>query len=429
VTSSPSATAPADLPDAQRVVVTGLGAVTPLGLDVPTFWRALLAGESGAAPITAFDASDWSTTFACEVKGFDPTVRIDRKTSRRMDRYAQYALYAAIEAVEDAGIDFAALPQEARDRGAVVFGSGFGGILTVEQQARTLFDKGHARMSPFFVPMMIPDMAAGLIAMHYGLRGPNHAAVSACATGNHNLAEAMHVIRRGEADVVVTGGSEAPMCEIGVGAFVASRALSTRNDSPQTASRPFDLARDGFVMGEGAGALVLESLERARARGARIYAEVLAVGTSADAHHMTAPHPDGVGARLAMERALAASGLGPADVDTVNMHGTSTELGDVAESVAVRAVFGAHADGVTATSTKSMTGHMLGAAGAAEAIASVLAIRDGVVPPTINVTQPDPACQLSFAFGGPVRRPVRVAMSNAFGFGGHNTSALFAAYA
>jgi 3-oxoacyl-[acyl-carrier-protein] synthase II len=419
---------PAERPPEARVVVTGLGAITPLGNDVPTTWRALVAGQSGAAPITAFDATGWATTFACEVKGFDPLTRLERKVANRMDRFAQYAVAAVIEAVDDAGLDLAALPRSARERIGVIIGSGFGGILTVQDQAKTLFERGPQKMSPFFVPMMIPDMAAGLVAMHYGLHGPNHAVVSACATGNHNIADAMHTLQRGEADVILCGGSEAAMCELGVAAFAASRALSTRNDDPTTASRPFDLGRDGFVMGEGAGALVLETLAHARARGARIIAEVIGVGASADAYHMTGPHPEGLGARLAMERALKQGALEPTDVDTVNMHGTSTKLGDAAESAAIRGLFGDHADEVVATSTKSMTGHMLGAAGALEAIASILAIRDGVVPPTINSFDPDPDCDLRFAYNEAVRRPVRVAMSNAFGFGGHNTSALFAAY-
>ncbi len=429
VSSAPTPAAHhATLPPAARVVVTGLGAVTPVGLTVDAFWSALVSGTSGAAPITAFDASAWSTTFACEIKGFDPFERLERKESKRIDRFAQYALHAAIEAVEDAGIDFAALSTDARERSGVVFGSGFGGILTVHEQAQNLHNGGPRRISAFFVPMMIPDMAAGLIAMRYHLHGPNHAVVSACATGNHNIADAMHTIRRGEADIIICGGSEAPMCELGVGAFAASRALSTRNDTPETASRPFDATRDGFVMGEGAGALVLESLEHARARGARIYAEVAGVGASADAYHVTAPHPEGLGARLAMQRALQTSGLELDEVDTINMHGTSTGLGDAAESGAIRSLFGAHADRLTPTSTKSMTGHMLGAAGAAEAIASILSITHDLVPPTINFSAPDPACDLPYAFNAAVKRPVRVAMTNAFGFGGHNTSAVFVAY-
>jgi 3-oxoacyl-[acyl-carrier-protein] synthase II len=422
------ATPPPQRSPRERVVVTGLGAVTPLGHDVPSTWQALVAGRSGAAPLTAFDASGWTTTFACEVKGFDPLARLERKAANRMDRFAQYAVVAAIEAVDDAGLDLASLPREARERIGVIIGSGFGGILTVQDQARTLFERGPGKMSPFFVPMMIPDMAAGLVAMHYGLHGPNHAVVSACATGNHNIGDALHTLQRGEADVIICGGSEAAMCELGVAAFAAARALSTRNDDPATASRPFDLGRDGFVMGEGAGVLVLETLEHALARGGRIIAEVVGVGASADAYHMTGPHPEGLGAKLAMERALAQSGFERGDVDTVNMHGTSTKLGDAAESAAIRSLFCDHADELVATSTKSMTGHMLGAAGAVEAIASILAIRDGVVPPTINSFDPDPECDLRFAFNEAVRRPVRLAMSNAFGFGGHNTSALFAAY-
>jgi 3-oxoacyl-[acyl-carrier-protein] synthase II len=411
-----------------RVVITGMGAVTPLGLSVAAFWNGLLAGTSGAAPITSFDAAEWETNFACELKGFDPLQYMDRKLTNRLDPYAQYALAATGEAFRDAGLDPAALTDRERERIGVIFGSGIGGLQTFQKQAFTYREHGRRRISPFFVPMMIPDMAAGVISIQYGLRGPNHAIVTACATGNHNLADAVHSIRRGEADVVLSGGSEAPICEMGVGGFIASRALSTRNESPETASRPFDAARDGFVIGEGAGALVLESLEHAQRRGARIHAEVLDVGVSADAYHMTAPHPEGIGARLAMERALAAAHIAPEDVDTINMHGTSTPLGDAAESAAIRTLFGEHADRLTATSTKSMTGHMLGAAGAAEAIASVLAIVHGVVPPTINFSQPDPQCDLNYALNTPVQREVRVALSNAFGFGGHNTCAVFRAY-
>ena len=415
-------------PVGSRVVITGLGAVTPLGLSVPDLWDHLLAGDSGAAPITSFDASGWSTTFACEVKGFDPANHMERKLARRLDPYAQYAVAAAEEALRDAALALDTVPADARERIGVILGSGIGGIQTLQKQAATLQTEGHTRVSPFLIPMMIPDMAAGLISMRYGLRGPNHAIVTACATGNHNIADAMYAIQRGEADVVICGGSEAPICELGMAGFTASRALSTRNDSPTTASRPFDAHRDGFVLAEGAGVLILESLEHAVRRGARIYAEVLAVGASADAYHLTAPHPEGLGARLAMERGLAAARLSPADVDAINMHGTSTELGDSAESAAVRMTFGAHTDRITATSTKSMTGHMLGAAGAVEAIASVLSIVHGVVPPTTNLDTPDPACDLTYARNAPVRRTVNVALSNAFGFGGHNTCAVFRAY-
>jgi len=414
--------------DDERVVITGLGAITPIGNSAPAFWEALVAGRSGAAPITAFDATGWETTFACEVKGFDPGAHLDRKLVNRLDRYAHYAVAAADEAIADAGIAPAGLPQTARERIGVIVGSGIGGIQTLEKQAGILHTEGRRRVSPFLIPMMIPDMAAGVISMRHGLHGPNHAVVSACATGNHNLEDALHAIRRGEADVIVCGGSEAPVCALGVAGFASSRALSTRNESPTTASRPFDAQRDGFVMGEGAAILIVESLHHARHRGARIYAEVLGTASSADAHHMTAPHPEGLGARLAMRRALDASGLAPEDVDAINMHGTSTELGDVAESRAIREVFGAHADRLTATSTKSMTGHMLGAAGSAEAIASILSIVHGIVPPTINHEHDDPACDLAYAFNAPVHRPVRVAMSNAFGFGGHNSTVVFGAY-
>ena len=410
----------------RRVVVTGIGALTPLGLTAPATWEAMLAGVSGAAPIRAFDASGFSTTFACELKGWNALDHMDRKLSNRLDPFAQYAVVAADEALRDAGLDGDALDAEAKDRVGVVFGSGQGGLQTFQEQTRAYLQGGARKLSPFFVPMMITNIAAGVISIRHGFRGPNHCVVSACATGNHNLADGMEAIRRGEADVVVCGGSEAAVCELGLGGFAAMRAMSTRNDSPETASRPFDASRDGFVMGEGAGALVLESAEHAERRGARIYAELRSVGASGDAYHMTAPHPEGLGARLAMERALASAGLAIEDVDTVNMHGTSTPLGDAAESAAIRTVFGAHADRLTPTSTKSMTGHLLGAAGTVEAIACVLSIRDGVVPPTINFTTPDPDCDLPYALNAPVRRTVDVALNNAFGFGGHNTTAVFA---
>lgn len=416
------------LPPSQRVVITGLGAVTPLGLDVPSFWAALVRGESGAGPITSFDASEFDTTFACELKGFDATNYVDRKLANRLDPVCHYALAATAEALRDAGVDPATMTEAERNRVGVVLGTGIGGIQAFQKQSVTFVEKGHRRLSPFFIPTMIADMGPGIVSMQYGFRGPNHCAVSACATGNHNLGDALMLIRSGQAEMIVAGGTEAAICELGVGGFNAAKALSTRNDEPGRASRPFDKGRDGFVMGEGAGALILESLEHAQQRGARIYAELLAVGASADAYHMTAPHPDGIGARLAMERALEQARLAPTEVDTLNMHGTSTQLGDVAEARAVREVFGSHADTLVATSTKSMTGHALGAAGAIEAIASVLSIVHGIVPPTINADDPDPACDINIAFNAAVERPVRVAMSNAFGFGGHNTSAVFAAY-
>lgn len=413
----------------RRVVVTGMGAVTPIGLSVPELWDAALRGVSGARCITHFDASAFPTRFACEVKGYDPRASLDRKLASRIDPYCQYALTAVGEAVRDAALPVDGMSDAERERVGVVFGSGIGGIQTFEEQSLAFHEGGPRRLSPFFIPMMIPDMAAGVIAMQYGFRGVNHCVVSACATGNHNLADGLLAIRGGEADVVVTGGSEAAVCALGIGGFSAMKALSTRNESPETASRPFDAGRDGFVMGEGAGALVLEALEHAEQRGARIYAELASVGTSADAYHMTAPPPDGRGARLAMERALTRGDLAPEDVDSINMHGTSTPLGDVAESHAIRAVFGAHADRITPTSTKSMTGHLLGAAGTVEAILTVLSIVHGVVPPTINFETADPQCDLPYALNAPVHRPVRAALNNAFGFGGHNTCAAFRAMA
>jgi 3-oxoacyl-[acyl-carrier-protein] synthase II len=413
----------------RRVVVTGLGALTPIGNTVSEFWAAALRGESGAAPITRFDAAAFDTRFACEVKGFDPLEFLDRKLAKRLDPFCQYAVVAADEALRDAGIDPTTLSADAKARIGVIFGSGIGGIQTLQAQSVIYQQNGPRRLSPFFVPMMISDMAAGIISIRHGFTGPNHCVVSACATGNHNIADGLSAIRTNDADIVLCGGSEAVICELGIGGFCAAGAMSTRNDCPQMASRPFDVSRDGFVMGEGAAALVLESLEHAEARGARIYAELLSVGASADAYHMTAPHPDGLGARLAMTAALRDGGITLDEVDTINMHATSTPLGDESESRAIRSLFGDKADRIVATSTKSMTGHMLGAAGAAEAILSILSIVHGLVPPTINVRQPDPKCDLCFAFDHPVERPVRVALSNAFGFGGHNTTAAFRAYA
>lgn len=405
-----------------------MGAITPIGLSVPTFWEALLAGTSGAAPITAFDATAFDTKFACEVKGFDPLNYMDRKEAKRLDPFCHYAVAAADEALRDAGITPDSLSDSTRERTGVIFGTGIGGLYTFQRQTEEFVRGGPHRLSPFFIPMMIPDMASGIIAIRHGFRGPNHCVVSACATGNHNIADALAAIRAGDADIVLCGGSEAAITELGLGGFGAMRALSTRNDDPARASRPFDSTRDGFVIGSGAGALVLEPLDLAERRGARIYAEVLGVGTSADAYHVTAPHPQGLGSRLAMERVLASAGIGLDEVDTINMHATSTPLGDTAESRAIRAVFGSYADGLTPTSTKSMTGHMLGAAGAVEAIASVLSIIQGVVPPTINVTSLDPECNLPFALNKPVRRTVQVALSNAFGFGGHNTTIALRAF-
>lgn len=419
---------PLPAPPARRVVVTGLGALTPLGLSAEAFWEAMMRGVSGAAPITYFETEDFSTKFACELKGFDAEDHLERKEARRLDAFAQYALVATDEALRDAGLGEDILSEEQKNRVGVVFGSGIGGMKLFQDQVLVYGAEGPRRLSPFFVPMMILDIAAGLIAMRHGFRGPNYATVSACATSNNAIGDAFLLIRNGLAEAVVCGGSEAPITPIGVGGFAAMRALSTRNESPETASRPFDATRDGFVIGEGAGALVLESLEHAEARGAKVYAEVIGFGMSADAHHLTAPHPEGLGATLAMEMALETAGLATEDVDYLNMHGTSTPLGDVAETEAIKKVFGEHAYRMNLSSTKSMTGHLLGAAGAVEAIASILAITHDRVPPTINFSEADPRCDLNYTFNEPQERPVRVALSNAFGFGGHNTSVAFRAF-
>ncbi len=409
----------------RRVVVTGLGALTPIGNSVPDFWDAMMAGRSGAGPITHFDTAAYATTFACEVKDFNPGDYLDPKEARRLDPFAQFAIVAADEALQDAGLDTEALSPEEKTRIGVVMGSGIGGMKLFQDQVVTYAEHGPRRLSPFFVPMMIIDMAPGLISMRHGLHGPNYATVSACATSNNALGDAWMVIKAGLADIMVAGGTDASITEVGLGGFGNMKALSTRNDEPMTASRPFDATRDGFVMGEGAGALILEEYEHAKARGATIYAEVVGLGMSADAHHISAPHPEGLGAKLAMEQALDSAGLEPEAVDYLNMHGTSTPLGDVAETKAIKAVFGDHAYQMNLSSTKSMTGHLLGAAGAVEAIASVLAITNGKVPPTINFETPDPACDLNYTFNTPQDRDVTVALSNAFGFGGHNTCVVF----
>lgn len=411
----------------RRVVVTGLGALTPIGNTVPAYWDAMMAGRSGAAPITHFDASDYATQFACEVKDFDAADHLDRKEARRQDPFCHFALVASDEAVRDAGLD----QWSADDRAdvGVIFGSGIGGMKLFQDQVVTYAESGHRRLSPFFVPMMIIDMAPGLISMRHSFMGPNYATVSACATGNNAIGDAYLLIQNGLADTMVAGGTDASITEVGVGGFSNMKALSTRNDTPETASRPFDATRDGFVMGEGAGAVVLEELEHARARGAKIYAEVIGLGMSADAHHISAPHPEGAGAKRAMQMALRTAGLAPTDVDYLNMHGTSTPLGDVAETKAIKAVFGEHAYAMNLSSTKSMTGHLLGAAGAVEAVASILAVVHDRVPPTINLETPDPECDLNYTPNAPQDRPVRVALSNAFGFGGHNTCVVFRKYA
>ena len=407
----------------RRVVVTGLGALTPIGKTAPDYWSAMMAGESGIARITRFDPSRLRCQVAAELKDFDPTEYLDRKEARRMDRFSQYALVASGEALRDAGIDTGALSDDERERVGVVFGSGIGGIETLQNQILEFGEHGPRRLSPFLVPMMILDIAPGHISIQHDLRGPNHATVSACATGNNAIVDAAMIIERGLADVMIAGGTEAGVVEVCLGGFDNMRALSTRNDP--TASRPFDANRDGFVMGEGAGALVLESLEHAQARGARIYAEVTGYGMSGDAYHVSAPHPEGDGAARAMRMALRTAGLQPEDVDYLNMHGTSTPLGDIAETKAIKKVFGDHAYNISLSSTKSMTGHLLGAAGAVEAIAAVLALTHDRIPPTINFETADPECDLDYTFNEPKSREVTVALSNAFGFGGHNTCVAF----
>ena len=413
------------MPKERRVVITGMGALTPLGNSVDAFWEAMMRGESGAAPITLFDTEDFPTKFACELKGFNAREALGTKAVNRLDRFAQFAMVAAEQAVRDAGLDGDDIPQAEKDRIGVVFGSGIGGLQTFQDQTAIHLERGPRRISPFFIPMMIPDIASGHISMKYGFRGPNYCIVSACATGNNNLGDAYMLIRQGQAEAILSGGTEASVTELGVGGFNALRALSTRNDDPARASRPFDANRDGFVLGEGAGALMLEELSHAQNRGASIYAEIIGVGMSADAYHMTAPDPEGSGAALAMYALLRDAGLEIEEVDYLNMHGTSTPLGDVAETKAVKQVFGAHAYDMALSSTKSMTGHLLGAAGAVEAIATILAIVHDRIPPTINFEEGDPACDLDYTFNKPNRRPVRVGASNAFGFGGHNTSVAF----
>ena len=414
----------------KRVVVTGLGAITPLGNDVASYWQGLVNGVSGAAPITKFNAEKFKTQFACEVKGFDALEFIDRKDARKMDLFSQYAVVSADEALRDAGLD-GENPPVNHDRVGVIWGSGIGGFQTFMNEAQNFHGgDGTPLFSPFFIPMMISDIAAGHISMRHGFRGPNFCTVSACASGTNAMIDAFNYIRLGKAEVMVTGGSEAAVTEGGIGGFNALKALSTRNDDPEHASRPFDSTRDGFVLGEGAGAVILEEYEHAKARGAKIYCEMVGGGMSADAYHLTAPHPEGLGARNVMVAALEDAGMSPEDVDYVNVHGTSTPLGDVAETKAIQQVFGDQAYNMNISSTKSMTGHLLGAAGAIEGIACILAIQNGVVPPTINFEHPDDQLdpKLNFTFNTAQKREVRAALSNTFGFGGHNASVLFKAY-
>ena len=405
-----------------------MGALTPLGLSVEEYWRGLVEGESGAATIESFDPEGLRVTFACELDGFDPEDHLPAKQARRVDPFSQYALVTADQAVADAGLDPDGMSQDEKDRIGVVYGTGIGGIKTFRDQAEEFIEGGEKRTSPFFIPTLIPDIAAGQIAMAHGFRGPNHAMVSACATGNHNIGDAYRMIQRGDMDAALCGGTDACVTRLGIAGFASMRALSTRNDDPARASRPFDAHRDGFVMGEGAGALFIEDLERAQARGATIYAEIEGIGMSADAHHLTAPDPEGGGVCLALNRVLDNAGLEPTDVDYINAHGTSTPLGDEAETKALKKVFDDHAYDLNVSSTKSMTGHLLGAAGAIEAIAAIQALRHDVVPPTINFEEADPACDLDYTFNEAEERPVSVALSNAFGFGGHNTSLALRAY-
>ena len=416
----------------KRVVVTGLGAVTPVGNTPEETWKNLCEGVSGAAPITLFDASNFKTQFACDVKDFKPADYIDRKDLRKMDRYAQLAMVSAIQAVNDSGMDVEA---EDKNRIGVIFGVGIGGIKTFEDEVKyyATHEENGPKFNPFFIPKMIADIAAGQISIHYGFHGPNYATTSACASSTNALADAFNLIRLGKANIIVSGGAEAAICACGVGGFNAMHALSTRNDDPEHASRPFSASRDGFIMGEGAGCLVLEELEHAKARGAKIYAEMVGAGMSADAYHITASHPEGLGACLVMQNALEDAGMKPEDIDYINVHGTSTPVGDISEAKAIKQVFGDAAYKLNISSTKSMTGHLLGAAGAVEAMASVLAVKNDIVPPTINHADddrdPEIDYDLNYTFNHAEKREVRAALSNTFGFGGHNACVIFKKYA
>ena len=417
----------------KRVVVTGIGAVTPLGNTAAETWQNMLKGVSGAAPITHFDASKFKAQFACEVKNFNPEDFIDKKEARKMDPYCQYALSAAIMAVEDSAMDVETID---KNRVGVIFGVGIGGMKTYEEEVANYAKTGDTigpKFNPFFVPKMIADICAGHISIKYGFHGPNYITSSACASSTNALADAFNLIRLGKADVIVSGGAEAAITAAGVGGFTAMHALSTRNDEPQKASRPFSASRDGFVMAEGSAVLVLEELEHAKARGAKIYAEMAGAGMSADAHHITASHPEGLGAKLVMENALEDASMKPEDIDYINVHGTSTPVGDISECKAILAVFGQHAYELNISSTKSMTGHLLGAAGAIEAMASVMSVNQDIVPPTINHEagdeDPEIDYKLNFTFGQAQKRTVRAALSNTFGFGGHNACVIFKKYA
>ncbi|MBT4776049.1 MAG: beta-ketoacyl-ACP synthase II [Crocinitomicaceae bacterium] len=409
----------------KRVVITGLGALTPIGNSIEEYWSSLINGVSGAAPITHFDASKFKTQFACELKNFDVLEHLDRKEARKLDQFSQYAMVAAAEAMSDSGLDLEKLDL---DKAGVIWGSGIGGLKTFQDECFSYNSgDGTPRFNPFFIPKMIVDIVAGHISIKYGLRGPNFVTVSACASASNAMIDAFTYIRLGKANVIVSGGSEAGVNEAGMGGFNALKALSTNNENPKSASRPFDKNRDGFVLGEGAGAIILEEYEHAKARGAKIYAEVLGSGLTADAHHITAPHPEGIGAANVMRFALEEAGLSTAEIDYINVHGTSTPLGDIAETIAIKTVFGEDAYNLNIGSTKSMTGHLLGAAGAIEAIACIKAVETDIVPPTINFETEDPEIdyKLNFTFHKAQKREVRAALSNTFGFGGHNTSIIF----
>ncbi len=406
----------------KRVVVTGIGVLAPIGLNRDEFWTGLVEGKSGAAPITYFDTTDFATKFACELKNFSAVDYIDRKAADRMDPYCQYAVIAAEQALKDSGLDLQAIDPL---RIGVVHGSGIGGMTTYDQQFRAYLEKGPRRISPFFIPMLIPDIAAGQISMKFGLMGPNHATASACATSLHAIIDAWMILQLGMADYMVCGGSEAPITPMSVGGFNSARALSTANDRPEKASRPYDRDRDGFVMGEGAGSLILETLESAKARGAKIYGEIVGVGATADAYHLTAPHPEGAGAVNAMKAALSIAGIEPESIDYINTHGTATPLGDIAEITAIKKVFGDHAPKLSISSSKSMTGHLLGAAGVVESIVCLLAMQNATVPPTINNDNLDPQIDLDITPNKPKKRSIGYALNNGFGFGGHNATLIF----
>ena len=411
----------------KRVVVTGLGAITPIGNTVSEFWDGVVGGKSGAGPITRFDTEKFKVKFACEVKGFDPSLYIDPKDARKMDLFTQYSISVAAQAIDDAHLDTSKLNL---DKVGVIFGVGIGGIITFEQEMTNyaLNKEMGPRFNPFFIPKMISDIAPGMISIRYGFRGVNFTTTSACASSTNALVDAFNYIRLGKADIILAGGAEAAVCEAGIGGFSSMHALSTRNDSPQTASRPYSKSRDGFVLGEGAGCLVLEEYEHAKARGAKIYAEMVGGGLSADAHHLTAPHPDGYGAKMVMHNALEDAGMTPTDIDYINVHGTSTPLGDISELKAIKNLFGEHAYNLNISATKSMTGHLLGATGAREAIISVLAVKNDIIPPTINHSDDDIDeeidYRLNLTFNKAQKRTVRAALSNTFGFGGHNASVI-----